>query len=150
MAGRAPARPTTIEGVGTNATFAYGPGDLISCPSKLTGTALIRVVQATKRLDRGDAPISWIGLRALKRGQLLQVESILSTDPFEVIKAAEDTGKCRPARFHHTRVEHRARREDDCCRAETILQHVWTGRHGTQACAEGKDVGLYSCQQEQV
>ena len=77
MAGRA----TLIEGVGTNVTFAYGPEDLISCPSKLTGTALIKEVKATKRLDRGDAPISWIGLRALKRGQLLQVESILSTIP---------------------------------------------------------------------
>ena len=97
MAGRAPA-PTIIEGVGTNVTFAYGPGDLIPCPSKLTGTALIRVVQATKRLDRGDAPISWIGLRALKRGQHLQVEFIHSTDPFEVIKAAaaEETGNADP------------------------------------------------------
>ena len=84
MAGRAPA-PTIIEGVGTNVTFAYGPGDLISCPSKLTGTALIKEVKATRRLDRGGATISWIGLRALKRGQHLQVESIHSTDPFEVI-----------------------------------------------------------------
>ena len=97
MAGRAPA-PTIIEGVGTNVTFAYGPGDLISCPSKLTGTALIKEVKATRRLDRGGAPISWIGLRALKRGQLLQVESIHSTDPFEVIKAAavEETGNADP------------------------------------------------------
>ena len=95
MAGRAPA-PTVIEGVGTNVTFAYGPGDLISCPSKLTGTALIKLVKATKRVDRGGAPISWIGLRALRRGQILGVESIHSTDPFEVIKAAEQTGNDDP------------------------------------------------------
>ena len=48
MAGRAPA-PTAIEGVGTNVAFAYGPGDLISCPSKLTGTALIKEVGALAR-----------------------------------------------------------------------------------------------------
>ena len=95
MAGRAPA-PTIIEGVGTNVTFAYGPGDLVSCPSRLTGTALIKEVKATRRLDRDGATISWIGLRALKRGQILQVESIHSTDPFEVIKAAEQTGNVDP------------------------------------------------------
>ena len=89
-------RATLIEGVGTNATFAYGPGDLISCPSRLTGTALIKEVKATRRLDRDGATISWIEMRALKRGQILQVESIHSTDPFEVIKAAEQTANDDP------------------------------------------------------
>ena len=92
MAGRA----TVIEGVGTNATFAYGPGDLISCPSRLTGTALIKEVKATRRSDRDGATISWIALRALKRGQILGVDSIHSTDPFEVIKAAEQTRNADP------------------------------------------------------
>ena len=109
MAGRAPA-PTVIEGVGTNVTFAYGPGDLISCPSKLTGTALIKLVKATKRVDRGGAPISWIGLRALRRGQILGVESIHSTDPFEVIKAAEQTRNQDPLP-DYTYEESRARIE---------------------------------------
>jgi hypothetical protein len=109
MAGRAPA-PTIIEGVGTNVTFAYGPGDLISCPSKLTGTALIKLVKATKRVDRGGAPISWIGLRALRRGQILGVESIHSTDPFEVIKAAEQTRNQDPLP-EYTYEESRARIE---------------------------------------
>ena len=95
MAGRAPA-PTIIEGVGTNVTFAYGPGDLISCPSRLTGTALIKEVKATRRSDRDGATIQWIALRALKRGQVLAVDSIYSTDPFEVIKAAEQTGNDDP------------------------------------------------------
>ena len=109
MAGRAPA-PTISEGVGTNVTFAYGPGDLISCPSKLTGTALIKLVKATKRVDRGGAPISWIGLRALRRGQILGVESIHSTDPFEVIKAAEQTRNQDPLP-EYTYEESRARIE---------------------------------------
>ena len=95
MARRAPAL-TMIEGVGTNVTFAYGPGDLISCPSRFTGTALIKEAKPTRRSDLADATIQWIGLRALKRGHILPVESILSTDHFEVIKAAEQTGNGDP------------------------------------------------------
>ena len=85
-------RSDIVEGVGTNATFEYGPGDLISCPSRLTGSAIIKEVKATKRTDRAGATISWIGLRPLKRGQILGVDAIHSTDPFEVLKAAEQTG----------------------------------------------------------
>ena len=95
MAGRAPV-PTMIEGVGTNVTFAYGPGGLISSPPRFTGTALIKEVKATRRSDRDDATIQWIGLRALKPGHILPVDSILSADPFEVIKAAEQTDNDDP------------------------------------------------------
>ena len=52
--------------------------------------------RAAHRSDRDDATIQWIGLRALKRGHILPVESILSTDPFEVMKAAEQTGNDDP------------------------------------------------------
>ena len=81
--------PTIIEGVGANVTFAYGPGNLVSCPSKFVGTALIKQVTATRRTDREHATIQWIARRALRRGQILAVDSIHSTNPFEVIKPAE-------------------------------------------------------------
>ena len=70
--------PTVIEGVGTNVTFACGPGNMISCPSSFTGTALIKEAKATRRSDQDDATIQWIGLRALKRGRILPVDSIHS------------------------------------------------------------------------
>ena len=98
MAGRAPL-PTAIEGVGTNVTFAYGPGDLVSCPSKVVGTALIKQVKATRRTDRMEPTIQWIALRALKRGQVFAVFSDHSMDPFKVIKAAE-TGDDDPPAQH--------------------------------------------------
>ena len=78
-------------------TFAYGPGDLLSCPSKFVGTALIKEVKATRRTDGEHATIQWIALRALKHGQILAVNSVHSTDPFEVIKAAETGNDDPPA-----------------------------------------------------
>ena len=141
MAGR-PRAPTIIEGVGTNVTFAYGPGDLISCPSRLTGTALIKEVKATKRSDRDGAAISWIALRALKRGQILGVDSIYSTDPFELIKAAEQTGNADP--LPDLALEQSRARIEKFIVAELkqLCKKNGFGRQGTQACAQAEALRL--------